>query len=104
MSESEEEETIFDIAPELVSLLVKAGRRVSYDLKHTLPYISDKAMKEMFSERANYFLALFNMDTQGKDYRHRLHRDISDLEYEVKRLEGILDANGIEHLRDDIPF
>lgn len=92
-----------DIAAEMISLSIKAGRRASYDLKHAVDYITDSEMKEFFYKRATMWLKIFELDSGLKDYRHTLHREIDVLELKIKRYRDLLLKNNID-VEDEIPF
>ena len=97
------DESVEDIAKEMISLAIKAGRRASYDLLHACDDIADTAVSDMFRERARMWLDIFAVDSGMKDYRHSLHREIFLLELKVKKLEGILEKHEIDP-EDEIPF
>lgn len=90
---------------ELLRLVVKAGRRCAYDLSHCAGGNREPEEAQIFHERAQYWLTLFNPADDGKNYRDRLHTEIYNLEREAKRLRKLLIQNNIPH--DDpesIPF
>lgn len=92
-----------DILRETLELVVKAGRRCTHDLAHAVDCISDKTEQQMFQERVAVWHAVFYQDGGPKDYRHRLHQDISRLECEVKRLKRRCTQHGINP-DDELPF
>jgi hypothetical protein len=99
----------FELADQY-SLLLKAARRCSYDMSHcsseldmALSRTNEKAIID-FHERSRMWLGLFNPDG-GKDYRHRLHHDINNLDLEISRLKRLCDEHKINHEDPDrIPF
>lgn len=102
----------FDYTPEgaikeQLSLIVKAARRCAYDLRHAADMIPfEDTFSKVFRDRADHWLTVFNPADDGKNYRHRLHYDILDLESEVERLKKLCEAHGISHIdvNRDIPF
>lgn len=60
-------------------------------------------MGTMFSKRTEMWQNLFT-PRGGKDYRHKLHIDIMDLEMKVERLEELCEKNNIELPYEKIPF
>ena len=98
------DEPMGEIAAELVALAVKAGRRASYDLLHACDLIKDAEQAKFFRDRANHWLDIFSIDNGVKDYRHRLHCQIWELETKVKNLTRALNDAGIEADPDGIPF
>ena len=93
---------------ELLELMVKAGRRCAYDLRHaaddvSLPMRDPKEQAQMWYDRARYWLSVFNPADDGKSYRSRLYHEICDLEMEIERLKRLCVANNIEH-GGDTPF
>ena len=92
---------------ELHDLLVKAGRRCAYDLRHASHEIRDRELSEMFADRANHWLSIFNPGNDQKNYRHRLYTIIEELEIRIERLQERCVANNVDisDLQDnDIPF
>lgn len=104
----QEDEPTF-ILREQLALAIKAGRRCSHDLEHAVDFIGVSFNSEMYrkqyAERARMWLAIFYPADGIKDYRHRLHHDIMDLNREVERLRKLCEANKIDY-RDPngIPF
>ena len=88
-------------------LLQMAGRRCAYDLKHAsdqMWYLGNRnpdktewrnGQHEFFSERADMWLNIFEINEGGKKYRHRLHDDIRNLSNKVEKLKSLLKENGI---------
>lgn len=92
---------------EQYTLILKAARRCGYDLHHAAANMfwsttEDKEYK-FYADRADGWLDIFS-PTGAKDYRHKLHMDIWNLEMKVKKLQKLCDENGIEHDGDEIPF
>lgn len=88
------------------TLVLKAARRCGYDLRHAADSffrIENAADHRFYSDRAEGWLDIF-APTGAKDYRHRLHMDIWELEMKVEKLKKLCEENGIEHDADDIPF
>ena len=79
---------------ELLELMVKAGRRCAYDLRHAADHISDKELAEIFSDSADYWLTIFNPAQGPKDYRTRMHHEIYTLEMLVNRLSNLALEHG----------
>lgn len=90
----------------LNELLVKAGRRVTYDLAHAVSELpADSPSLEIFQDRISHWHGVFNPADFGKNYRNRLMNQISDLESEVHRLEQLCEKHGIDHHHPDkLPF
>jgi len=110
-----------DELKDLNELVVKSGRRVSYDLVHAVQTM--RAINLMladhtpmnktgfepdideFDERSSHWLSIFNLGDGGKNYRTRMGNRILELEREVKRLETICDKHEIKHQDPNkIPF
>lgn len=102
-SDGKSVESIEDIAAEMISLSIKAGRRASYDLLHACDDIWSEETSNMYRQRARMWLDIFATDNGMKDYRHTLHKDIDSLEMKVNKLLGILKKNGIDP-EDELPF
>lgn len=81
---------------ELLELMIKAGRRCAYDLKHASDDVSIGVTRNFYRTRANMWLTIFNPADAGKDYRSSMHREIFTLECEVKRLKDLCIQNGID--------
>lgn len=97
---------------ELYTLILKAARRSAYDLNHASSDISMSSYKseeersesvEFYWERAHHWLEIFS-PTGAKDYRHKLHMEIWNLENKIEKLQKLCDENGIKHDGDEIPF
>lgn len=106
---------------ELNRLLVKAGRRAAYDLKHAADdlesaahmlrhydYDNDRKLEahKGYRQRADMWLQIFNPADDGKHYRDRLHHAIDDLECKIEKYQKLLQEHGIEDTisSDDAPF
>ena len=106
---------------ELNRLLVKAGRRSAYDLKHAANdlhvmsnllkqygYENERRLEEhnFYLDRACMWLAIFSPADDGKSYRDRLHQRIYDLEMLIEKYQKLLNELGIEDpiRADEIPF
>jgi hypothetical protein len=105
---------------ELNRLLVKAGRRCAYDLKHAASSIHCASLGEnkaarlergskdssFYHDRSYYWLGVFNPADDGKSYRDKLHHSIWDLESKIEEYKKLLKAHGIEDgiSADEIPF
>ena len=85
-------------------LLVKSARRCAYDLKHAADDVRDFTAREIFEDRAHMWLQIFSPDGV-KDYRHSLHRKISEQRSEIERLKKLCEENGIDYTDPDgVPF
>ena len=93
----------FEIQQEMLDLAIKAGRRASYDLRHAVSHIDSPEWANLFYDRAQMWLDIFDLDSGIKDYRHTLHKKIDKLESENNRLKRLLKENGIED-PEEIPF
>lgn len=110
-----------DELKDLNELVVKSGRRVSYDLVHAVQvmYSLNKLLADRiphdktgfepdiaeFDERSSHWLSIFNLGDGGKNYRTRMGNRIWELEREVARLEAICDKHEIKHQDPNkIPF
>jgi len=96
--------TSYSDMAEIHELIVKAARRCAYDLKHAANDLS--FTKEPFADeylaRADMWLDIF-APGGDKNYRHRLHRDISLLEMQIGTYQKLLADHGIED-PGTIPF
>lgn len=103
---------------EINRLIMKAGRRCAYDLKHAaqaMGYLSQRlkdagladdwrcAEYERYSQRASMWQGIFNPGDDGKNYRDRLHHTIRDLENQIEKYQELLAKHGIPNHRE-IPF
>lgn len=106
---------------EINRLLIKAGRRCAYDLKHAAGSIfyscpreawetqGNRAKEdyEIYERRAHMWLDIFNPADDGKQYRDRLHHTIDDAERKLEIAIELLKTNGIEipeTIDSGIPF
>jgi hypothetical protein len=84
------------VQKELFELLVKAGRRCAYDLKHAFEHIpKDDVIKPMLEGRAEMWLRVFNPDGGVKDYRADLHRDLDRVTTNYESAVRLLDEHKI---------
>ncbi len=90
------------LASEMTALAIKAGCRASYDLLHAVDEIKDPEIQKSFRARAHMWLEIFQLDSGLKDYRHRLHQDISRLEARCTRLAALCRENDIDMGEDEI--
>lgn len=91
-------------------LLVKAGRRCAYDMKHMVSIMSSMSQTlklygheewrmhehERYQARAENWLQIFNPADDGGDYRDRLHHQISDLQTQIGKYKELLAKHNIE--------
>lgn len=91
-----------DDITELYELTVKLARRCTYDLRHIVE-CSSSEFKDLYMPRLKNYETIFEAATGTKDYRHRLHRRISELEFKVKELQELLVKSGVT-LPEDDPF
>ena len=85
-------------------LVLMAGRRCAYDLAHVAGTLyGHSSTSSMFSERAEMWQNLFTPQG-GKDYRHRLHKDIQELEIKLEKLENLCEFHNIDLPYEKIPF
>jgi len=106
---------------EINRLLIKAGRRCAYDLKHAAGSIfyacprdkwaNEKSRAkddyEIYQRRSSMWLDIFNPADDGKHYRDRLHHSIDDAERKLEIAIELLKANNIaipESIDSGIPF
>jgi hypothetical protein len=97
---------------EQYTLVLKAARRCGYDLSHAatdifMSYTKSEEERskseEFYSDRSQQWLEIF-APTGAKDYRHKLHMEIWELERKVDKLKKLCEENGIQHDIDEIPF
>lgn len=81
---------------ELMELVIKAARRCAYDLAHAADWQLDAEQRKMFQARAKNWLTIFNPANGPKDYRHRMHVDISMLEIKIRRLQELCRKHDID--------
>lgn len=90
---------------EIHDLIVLAARRCAYDLNHAADEIGKSAYGIDYHQRSQNWLDIFNPADGGKNYRHRLHREIACLEHENEKLKTLLNDNGIEYEdKNSMPF
>ena len=90
-------EEMHEIAGELVSLSIKAGRRIAYDLRHAVDEIPEgNSRKKRYRERSDYFLELFSIDSGIKDYRHSLQQENMLLEMRNESMLELLKENNVD--------
>ncbi len=86
-----------DIPNEILELIIKAGRRCAYDLRHAADGIGYEEHRKLYLERAEMWLSIFNPANGPKDYRSKLHDKINHLEARVKTLEALCKENKINY-------
>ncbi len=87
-----------DLLAQHFEILTKSARRCAYDLRHAADDLSSYVGPDHyvdFSQRANQWLEIFAPDGI-KNYRLDLHREITMLESQVRRLTDLCKANGID--------
>lgn len=92
---------------EHIELLVKAGRRCAYDLKHATDFMKgDDDLRDALVKSYEKWLTVFNPGDDGKNYRHRLHHTIIELDRKCETLMAICKRNKIETPwdEDELPF
>lgn len=89
-------EDILSDTIEILELTIRAARRCAYDLKHAAEMVKDKYFTDIFRDNAQHYVKLFQSGNECKDYRHRLHRTISEHEITIERLRKVLEENKIE--------
>lgn len=91
--------TEYEELKELLELITKAGRRCAYDLLHASADQRTPEKSQYYYDRGHYWGTIFNPADGGTDYRHDLHRHISDLDYELKsrtlKYKALLAKHGI---------
>ena len=105
--QKEENYTPQDAQNEYIEILVKAGRRCAYDLRHAADEIASPIYRTKMYERADLWLKVFNPADDHKNYRHHLHDVIGELERQIDKLvarcaEHNVDVSDI--IKDDLPF
>ena len=91
-----------EIVSEQHALILMAGRRCAFDLKHAANSIRDAERSSRYLDRAEMWLSIFS-PCGSSEYRHRLHREISEKEYMIRRYQKILKEYGIEDFSEE-PF
>lgn len=81
---------------EIYGLTMLAARRCAYDLGHAADFVRDREFSKRYSERSRMWLGIFE-PTGGKNYRHEMHREISNLASRVRELERLCEENNIDH-------
>ena len=90
---------------EIHELIVMAARRCAYDLKHASAEIKNQDAGEFYETASQHWLNIFNCANMGKEYRHRLHREIMDRDHKLQQYRNWLEEQEIEDpYPDDIPF
>lgn len=88
--------------------LIRLARRCAYDLRHTVDQLPPEHFynKEMgMRSRSNWWVAQFAKGNPGKDYRHEMHREISELKNDLDKLYDWCAEQGLTPPeRRDIPF
>ncbi len=86
-------------------LLIRAARRCAYDLGHAASDVKDPIFSQMYHDAHYHWLDIFEKGGEGgKHYRHRLHGEISRLEFQIKKIREILKENNLEDPTKEIPF
>lgn len=80
---------------ETLELTIRAARRCAYDYRHCANDVRDKERRKLYLERSDYYVDLFQSGNSCKDYRHKLHQTIDELEMRVDRLRDVLKKAGI---------
>jgi hypothetical protein len=97
MEFKEEDYTPQQAQNEYLELLVKAARRCAYDLAHAADSIPrHDEFHKVFTERAYMWQKVFTPGDDGKNYRHRLHGVIGDLERKIEKLRKRCEDNNID--------
>ena len=84
-----------DDITELYELTAKAARRLNYDFKHAIDLVPSESLRNGFISRFEMYSTIFEAGSGAKDYRHRLHRTIAELEFKIESLKGQLTEAGI---------
>jgi hypothetical protein len=87
---------------ELYELTAKLARRCVYDLRHCVDQLPAR-YQAVYRPRMENYETIFEAATGSKDYRHRLHRTISQQASEIKRLSELLTQHGI-NIPEEHPF
>lgn len=92
---------------ETLEITIRTARRCAYDLKHCSDALvcserhgrhhRDDETAQMFRERADFYVRLFQNGNSMKDYRLKLHGDLDDANDTITKLRAIL----AEHKLDD---
>lgn len=93
---------------ELMDVLVKAGRRCAYDLRHAADFMdSNRELQKTMYHRAAHWISVFNPGKEQKNYRQELHEIIRNREDIIEKIKARCKQHGIDisDLTDsDIPF
>lgn len=89
---------------ELNRLLIKAGRRCAYDLAHASAGQRRVEEGELFHQRSQMWLGIFDAGDDGKNYRDRLHHTIDHLESKVENYRKFLSDKNIDDPFPEEPF
>lgn len=93
---------------EIHELTVMAARRCAYDLKHASAEIENQGGSRYntdYESAAHHWLDIFNCANSGKEYRHRLHRIISERDHTIRLYHDWFEKH--KEFRDpcpDVPF
>lgn len=91
------------ILKEMLDLSIKAGRRMMHDFNHMLDEVpEDNRFKEDFRERAKIWRSIFYPDNGMKNYRAELHKEIEELEWQLRQAKEKLKEQGKSE--DDLPY
>lgn len=93
---------IDDDLNELYELTAKVARRCMYDLMHCMPYLPSD-VKDLYLPRCERYSLIFEAASGTKDYRHRLHKKISNQEFEIQRLKKFIADSGLT-IPEESPF
>lgn len=89
---------------EVHDLTVLAARRCAYDLKHAAAEIGESRYGTDYHGRAYLWLDIFSPADGGKQYRHRLHHEIYELEAQVRNYREFLKERDIPDPYEDVPI
>jgi hypothetical protein len=95
---------------ELMELVIKAGRRCAYDLKHAanaMPLNDDMFGHKFYHQRADMWLKVFDPVDMGKNYKHELHHVIYAQDYVIEKYRELVKKHGIENeanFDEQLPF
>lgn len=85
-----------DVLAEQLEVVIKAGRRCAYDLKHAASDVNDPEMRRIFSSRADTWLTIFAPVDGPKDYVSRLNREINQLQRDIRALKAEAKKHGLD--------
>lgn len=83
-----------DCLKEHYHLLLKSAIRCMRDLDHCVAFIDNAKIRNLFSKRLEVWGTIFSPDGM-RDYKHRLHNEIRNLEMENAALKKVLAEAGI---------